>query len=152
MRELDFCLRAQTLANDSDEIFWNGSEYLSSCSEEALACLRRSDFVYENGVIWFSAPDIGIRWHYEGWLLMDLMPIERDDADRMAPVVIVVNVNNIKEDDLKNIFSNISVVVGRTFSHGVLECACNQAEMLIKKRVGVYFLFTLVKFFILKFF
>lgn len=152
MPGLDFCLRAQSLQNNSEEVFWDGNVFLSPISENAQEYLKKSDFVYLNGVTWFVFSNLKIKLHLNGWVMLEIIAIERDDSSRIAPVIVVANFKRLKVREVQNIFSRIPVIIGRNFAPQVLELASDQVEKLIIRQSSFLVLLTLTKYILIKFF
>lgn len=148
MQNPSFCLRMQSLDNSSEEIYWNGVHFFPPASDDALRCLKEGDFVYENGVVWDSEEGVEVRFHYNGLLLLSLTPIELDEAGRMAPLSITLNLMRLSKNEFINNLQAITGSLGRSFPPGFLESAANKVTGLMGK--GYFGL--LIRFFFVKYF
>lgn len=148
MQNIDFCLRMQSLDNDSNEIYWNGIEFIDSNGKEASLSLKKNDFVYEHGVACYSDDNIEIKFHYSGWLLLTIAPIERDVSGRLSPLSIMINLKELNKGDFDEYMRAIPSSLGRSFSLKTLKRALHKVNRLIRK--GTVYIF--VYFFYLKFF
>ena len=148
MQNPNFCLRMQSLDNSSDEIFWDGREFLSSNSDGAIRCLKGADFVYENGVVWISESDVEAKFHFSGLMLLSLTPLELDEAGRKAPLSITLNLTGLSKSEFINNLQAITSSLGRSFAPGFLDSAANKVAMLIGK--GYFYL--LIRFLFVKYF
>ncbi len=148
MQNPNFCLRMQSLDNSSDEIFWNGGEFISSNSDGALRCLKDADYVYEKGVVWISENGVEAKFHFSGLMLLNLTPIELDEEGRMAPLSITINLTRLSRSEFVNNLQAITSSLGRSFAPGVLELAANKvAGLMGKGSFGLFIRFLFVKYF-----
>jgi len=148
MQNIDFCLRMQSLDNDSNEIYWNGIEFIDANGKDAYFSLKKNDFVYENGVICYSDVNIEVKFHYSGWLMLTIIPIERDISGRLSPLSIMINLKELNEIDFEGYMQAIPSCLGRSFSLETLKRALRKVNGLLRKSTGYIFVY----FFYLKFF
>lgn len=138
----------QSLDNSSDEVFWNGREFLASSSDDAFRCLKESDFVYEKGVVWSLEDGLEVRFHYGGLLLLRLTPIELDEAGRKSPLSITLNLTRLSKSEFINYLQSITSSLDRSFAPGLLDSAANKVSVLI----GKCYFYLLIRFFLIKYF
>lgn len=147
MQNPNFCLRMQSLDNSSDEVFWNGTEFISPNSEVALRCLSDSDFVSDRGVLWRSEDGVEVKFHFNGLMLLSLTPNELDEAGRIAPISITLNLMRLEKNEFLNFLQVVPDSLGRSFPSGVLNAASSEVTGLMgRSRLGLLIRYLIAKY------
>lgn len=116
-------LYAQSLDNSGDAVCWvtgadGECQELNSYDSQRVEMLHRLDHVQNHGRRWkFCSNGLECRVSHEGDCAIKIYPLIRDEAGRLAPVILLFNIHNGMRKSVPRILFDSQVKTGRRFSY-----------------------------------